>query len=655
MSRRKTVDIFAIPSNAIPGEFGFVHPLVVESRRPGYPFKFDFLLPLGPIAHDIALQFERYKKKLRSQKSWDALYFGVQRVFRDIIDRQGPGFSTPLSEFGATEWEIAYKRWVIKEKSNQTLKNQTVDEYVSLGNLFVEHLQKAGTLPFFELPDNPKRGEYGHKPTFANIPSAIDPQDGVPETVLRGGEDAIELWTSLEMLHDLSKPETVVERLRLMLSATRRHHEELIRETWAAFTETKIAIETSHFDCVAFEEEYIRDGKFVRGWRDVFSYRPNLWKYIDWKYGGIISDDHSPEIMSFLYNEVGIDDVRRRFHSTTETVVSFVVIILIETLANVEGGRILTLDDLLNAALPGEMRIRWRKGRAQYATYLSAVPVGDADALEIGSLKQISSVQAFNCLKEMGKRITVLAPPELQKALTLCWRQGGRPGKSVVDVISEQTLSKTWHRLNRSNPVISQFRIKLEQIRGTVALLEFYKSGGNVLYIQYLLRHKNFNTTIRYLQDGSTYQFDVEIIRQVQDIIIVAAIRDRHRLKTVLKLNDGRIDFLLRMARNREFFQYDFTEEAEGPDDAVFEELRAFLQDADIVVAGTPKIAAQYMLVSDYIRKNAPELRHTAAWEKEWQVIYVVCEFIIDRTPSHIKVPARALIEKYEAMLGDAI
>jgi hypothetical protein len=403
----------------------------------------------------------------------------------------------------------------------------------------------------------------------------------------------------------------------------------------------------------SFEKEFLRDGKYKRGWREPLRDPPALWKYLDWKLGGVFFDDLlPPQILNFLTKELQLSDIRRRFHSTTETVLPFMIIILIETLMNVEACRILKKECLKSSVHKEERKIAWVKGRADDSVFLSAVPVGEPAALDRGSNYEISSVQAVECLKEMARRLVPFADYDEKDCLLLCWRTIVPEGMLHVANISESRVSIRWKEIKGEDPVLDEFHLKLDQIRETVALLEFIKSGGNVFYLKVLLRHKGYNTVVRYLRDRAAYLFDFGAARQVNEMMVVAAARDREHLWEMLELTEEKVRSLLAVVRDAEFFGFVRT----GPaDDAevILGAIEEFLLGVKIFLEGSPAMAAGLLAISAHLRSNAEDLRWTPEWQGTWLPTLVIADYLLSRLPVDIKVRGRELVDEYEISFGD--
>jgi len=508
----------------------FHSPAHSTERRMEY-FNLSKLSPFGPLAHKMAEAFLLAISSVRIGTA-RALHAGVRRQFGLVAKDYQP-------DWDASDWHRAVHAAADATRNDQTLKATTRHQYILNGNIFTRFLQRKRIIPRFVLPQGVENARLAEQPKKA-VSEVMPALDAVsPDLHLQGaGEETIQAWKALSQLMDVSDPEVVHERLKLILGHIRtfaikgiRAHQEAHQ---AALSQASRA---EHERIVRFLK--VNNGRSSRslgsgrGSKSVFTDISSVLSLIEYEYGGFPPSQHEAlAFMRLVYNRFSLKELQYRLFLTTETAVYYLIIILIDTAMNISSALELDVGSLYETEGSNNYKLTWykkRKGEDPIEDYFEGSKTQTDD--------EIGVVEVIKFLKQLNARLRDFAIPSERDKLFLVGNlkgPNGSSGKYRVGILTEHLEGKAWHRLRQRDPLLSRFPITLDMIRSSVLLLECLETNYDLFAVNKKAHHSSVGTTIRYNQRAAVRTLNNSQVREVQDFIVASATASQPQIRSEL-------------------------------------------------------------------------------------------------------------------------
>lgn len=533
-----------------------------SSPRSTQRWIFNGLEPLESLAFTVMSEFEVFSQS-RRRKSGQSAVVAVRKCFAYIATLEE--LRGAVLKGQAVAWRAAIRSWWNSIVEDPSLGSTTCNSYLYSVGRFVRHLQASGLAPQFRLPSPlPNAGE-GSRPRPTLAEPGIAPQmlrKPCPASVKALGGEIEELWEELGRSEDVeSDPKCMADLLELHLDVLRKCAELDARRIWADFEATERMLDKADGSRIAkFLSE--NQGRFNRsrgsgrGSYSIFESRDDVLIYIDMKYGGIIpTQTQDPSLYRLIQNRSYTNaETSRLLVSTPDSVIPFVVIILIETVINIAPLFDMSISDLIESHEPGHKTLKWCKLRAGGKIIERDFPVGGRDQMNIAHDGNITAVKSFECLKKMRRKLVGRVAPN-ERDILLLVLLGNSRGETTRDrsisPINESVLARAFQRFKERHPILSNLTITLGQIRGSVALKMALQPDGNIETIRYLLGHDLLPTTQRYIDRAVVGRLNVDKARRAQNVIVIGATESRPDLRERLGYTDRQVQELLGQHSNK--------------------------------------------------------------------------------------------------------
>lgn len=531
-----------------------------SSRHSTQSWIFSGLEPLGALAYTVMSEFEIHSRSQR-RKTGQAAVVAVRNCFAHIATLED--LREPVLEGQAVAWRAAIRSWWSSLVENPSLASSTCNGYLSSVSAFLRHLQASGLAPRFRLPARLRNATGRPRRTLAE--PGIAPQllaQPCPAYVEELGGEIEELWEKLGRSDDVaSDPKLMADLLQLHLDVLRKCAELEARTIWADFEATSGMLKSANADRIArfLSENRGRSSRSRgsgRGSYSVFENRDDVLAYIDWKYGGIIPTQKEDQNLYRLIQNRSytINETSRMLVSTPDSVISFIIIILIETAMNVAPLMDFSENDLFDSYEPGHKRLRWWKMRADGKVLERDFAIGGRDQMLSSYSGSVTAPRSFRCLVAMRAKLVDHVPQDEKDKLLLVLLGNSRgqvKRESRIAPINEAILAKAFKRFKDRHPILSKLTITLGQIRSTVALKLALETNGNIEAVNELLGHDLLSTSQRYVERAVIGRLNVEKARRAQDVIVIGATESRPDLRARLGYTAQQVEELLGRHSNK--------------------------------------------------------------------------------------------------------
>ncbi len=512
MSKRGTeFDIFKVPSPAaFTGATNL--PLRLERRRQKYSdsntkLNLTDAKNFGAFANVLAKEFLAYTSGV-SPATQDAYLFPVQQLckFAGNFD-----LSRTAESWGAIEWKTLVDSYADNIKKATGLRPTTKNDYIDGVNRFMRHMQVKNIIPEFRLPKGIKNAHLtaGRKKSVGELLPTNWSLFETPPAIAAADEEIREVWRQLTLLWNTGDSKVVLARINLIFKAIREAAQREIREAWSEFKKVNSQIAATDVQAV-FDFLEKNNGRYTRslgsgrGCKSIFEIRENLLAYIAARYDGIVpSKEIDPQLLRFVWNNGGLKAFRDMFHTTADNIIPFLSIMLIDAPMNVSDSLEVTTDCLEQTEHPSKFWFHWIKDRADEDNLSVSVRIGHRSALELDSERDITIPQCIECLLKMRSRLTNVAIGGDEKYLFLVLSANPDVVKSTAQNrgvpasvrLNDSRAAKAWRRFCKRHPVLSEFRLTLDQFRTTCLLKEKIETG-NIFRVQRKGAHKNLSHSL---------------------------------------------------------------------------------------------------------------------------------------------------------------
>jgi integrase len=623
---------------------------------------FECLEPLGPIGHTVMEEFETWTAS-RKRKSAQGAIIPVRGLFRFIAEserlREGM-----LKADDVSGWHTGLHTWWKRIKDDATLAPTTRNTYLGQVKGFLAHLRSQGRAPRLAFPKPIKGASNGRprRPTLAES-GMIGGQGSrqCPDYLRDLGDDVVDLWHRLRASPDVSAdPGRMLDLLDLHLEVLRKIAQEEARGIWDGFQATARMLE--HADTGRIErflaENYGRSARSLgsgRGSRSIFGSRDDVLAYVSSRYGGVMPSRFEDE---FLYRLVtnrfgGVAEISELLHSTTDTAISFIVILLIETVMNVAPLLDLRTDDMRDSEQPGHKWIRWWKDRAKGVELGRDFIIGQRDQMAPGFQGHITAPQAFACLLEMRERLVPHVPPGEDEVLllvrTLSTSRSAPTAAGLIAPLNEKTLDAAWDRFKKRHPILADLPITLSQIRSTVALKRALETNGDLMVIKELLGHASIGTTERYIKVAAVGRINEHKIRRATEFLTIKATDGNAELQEMLGISAAQAAALLALERRKPFgIRCRDDRKGAAPGTTPGETCTRFPHCAvcdERFVVESVETATEMHAFKRHILNEKPRLEgeNLARWSEVWAPLVLFFNVALDRMRPDIRARGREL------------
>ncbi|ODS52541.1 MAG: hypothetical protein ABS40_18525 [Agrobacterium sp. SCN 61-19] len=454
---------------------------------------------------------------------------------------------------------------------------------------------------------------------MANVRKLIKDLDSHPAL------DAITRSALLELdaLDDLTDSAQVLRRIDLLLDATRRLVSRSIRDFWAEWQEVRRIVAAGYFDPEGFLRRYCVSRhplKLKRGWRRELTDDTDMIALVEYLYDGIIPiNEYDNPIVRWIYNQYPIEHFRSRLHSTPDSVLPFLVLMLLENPMEVSSAAELKTDALVSTQNPGNKRITYIKKRARHRTIYMIWSAGDERTLRKASTAKIVSATAFGCLLEMRSRLVPFAEPhEVGKLFLVLGHKGKR---DTVRNISADRIIDAWDRLRSRDPLLARYRFTLDKIRPTLILRTYIVSGGNIFEAYRVAQHKLLSTTQRYVNENVSEFLSSAHARNVQGSISISVTKIHPDLRKLGFFDEKISNIILKKAENIGFMSY--ADRGNGKIDSIKSEMVRFFTSGQIFIVEDVNVASEIVAFKAHLLAEAATLRTHPDYETSWLPLLV--------------------------------
>lgn len=595
----------------------FVYSPAHSSERRWVYFNFRPCAALGPLAPRLASEFVVWTsdKELPSARG---SFIPVRAWLVRLAETVSAG-NDSADCWPAERWRSETFEWWLSVRSDPDLKDTTKNQYRAAVRGFIGRLQTSNILPWFSFPKAIEKPAGDKKPTLANVRKLIKDLDGHPAL------DAITRSALLELdaLDDLTDSAQVLRRIDLLLDATRRLVSRSIRDFWAEWQEVRRIVAAGYFDPEGFLRRYCVSRhplKLKRGWRRELTDDTDMIALVEYLYDGIIPiNEYDNPIVRWIYNQYPIEHFRSRLHSTPDSVLPFLVLMLLENPMEVSSAAELKTDALVSTQNPGNKRITYIKKRARHRTIYMIWSAGDERTLRKASTAKIVSATAFGCLLEMRSRLVPFAEPhEVGKLFLVLGHKGKR---DTVRNISADRIIDAWDRLRSRDPLLARYRFTLDKIRPTLILRTYIVSGGNIFDAYRVAQHKLLSTTQRYVNENVSEFLSSAHARNVQGSISISVTKIHPDLRKLGLFDEKISSRILKKAENIGFMSY--AGRRNGKIDSIKSEMVRFFTSGQIFIVEDINVASEIVAFKAHLLAEAATLRTHPDYETSWLPLLV--------------------------------
>ncbi|MBP2443806.1 hypothetical protein [Rhizobium leguminosarum] len=621
-------------------ELNVYSPKHSTPRRRVY-FNFAICAELGPLAPRFASEFVIWMADLVVATARGKLV-PVRYWMRHLAhaDAAYPEDWTP------TQWQFHTTEWWLSIRSDPDLKDVTKNEYLYHVQNFIAHLQQRQVIPRFKLPKAIRGAKGRKKITVAEVlkQNKENPKDDLLP------EDVKSALAELDFLDDLTDSAQVLRRIEIILDATRSFLESKIRSFWTEWTATRQYLDLGVFDPEDFLEKFAvsRDPlKLRRGWREVIDSRARIIALVEYMHGSMLPVSTSDPVLRLVYNEYSVGEIRDLMHSTPDSVLPFLALVLVNDPIEVSSASNLFATSLKTTSNPSNVRLTYLKKRARYRKINVIWAASDERTLKLASRRRIEPATALGCILQMREPLQHYAEPaDADRLFLVC---GNKGHGETVKVLSPPILRAAWDRLRQEDPILSRYRYTLDKLRPTLILRSFLVSGGDIFATFHAARHKWLTTTQSYVNEVVTEKMSSSAAREVQDVMTLSVTKDRPHLEKSAGISPVRARAIIEKARHMGFLEHTGGQSRKK----VTEDLVKFTQ-GEVIVIEDASVAAEILVFKEHLVSELPILRTSSDFESVWLPLLVYVNGCLAALPPDVLERGRKLASELQIAYLDA-
>ena len=616
--RSKAVDVAGSHNiiNFIEPKAGF--PLMVPIANVGRAsskrfFNFTKLAVWGVEGNEYVVEFVRFANSVKAI-SKVGYYSAIRRFLEHCVVASG---GRPPSTWVVSEWRFFTNTFLAEAKKDPRKSNTTYNDLRSTILAFLQHLWNKKKVPQFLIEDRLPENTRGKKLGIGSrVPRQADSLD------LSVADKAF--LDELAKNSDITDPAQLINRTTLLQKRVRSYFEGLVRLRWDRFLWADTLITTpSDFDVEGFVSRNLVTHSppiLQEGWVKEI---PDVGAALK------VADRIGPHFFHSRYVNADVQTLSRRFRikETRDCIFPSPIVLapfqtlLLSDLANEAESALAMKSDCSQLNEDATITtIRWVKGRGGAAIMKDAIrPAGSASSLELDSTSKIESHQLIVALNKMQERLVKHAVDECKTDLFLCFSLRDDPGKSST--LTNSMARYSFNVLRKRDPVLSLFPITLDSFRSTAGDLAFLQSGGNLEVVQRELQHESVATTQGYIRGQAGALLDARKARELQDLMLLTATRNRKSLHEKLNIEKDTVERLSKAAAEAGMFGWQLDADVQTSAEKM-SDFANWMMGAEHVLVESVPVAAEIIAFEEHLRSEAKTLRNFPSWETTW--VYVL-------------------------------
>jgi CBS domain-containing protein len=604
-----------------------------SSERRRVYFNFRTCSHLGPLAARFAAEFVVWAASKERASALAAL-IPIRAWMRHLSEFANVDLSDPLS-WGSETWLLHTTEWWLSIRADADLADVTKNQYRASAANFIARMQTLGLVPRFRFPkgiEKPKRGKKLSLAMVKQVSPEIDDSHRLNDEVRAA-------LAELEFLDDLTDS---------ALGATRSAVERSIRHFWFEWQEARHIVSSDLFDPIGFMERHCISReplKLRRGWQRELTDDTDMIALLEHYYDGIIPiDEPGNPLVRWIYNRFSIGHFRDLLHSTPDTVIPFLIVMLLDKPIEVSYAAGLTVTAMKDTANPSNKRVTYVKKRANHRKITVIWAAGDDRVLDRRSHRPIGAATAFRCLQEMRQPLEKFAEKRDADKLFLVLGHQGR--RETVRALPAQTLIDAWDRFRASDPLLSRYRFTPDKLRSTLILRAFIVSGGDIFEAFRVAQHKSLRTTQRYINEQVSQQISAGDARNVQDAITLRATESRTDLRGELRISERDVKRVMDKATNLGFLAY--SQQPETTRKEMESDIIRFFTTGEIVVIEDTTVAAELTIFKRHLVSELPVIRNDLEFEFTWLPLLVFVNAALEAMLPDVRQHGRQLASEMD-------
>jgi hypothetical protein len=544
------------------------------------------------------------------------------------------------------QWQFYTTEWWFSIRSDPDLHDVTKNEYRNNVENFIGHLQANKVVPRFNIPKGISRVQGGKKITVADVRKRDS--DDIEGPVLP--DDVKSALAELDFLDDLSDSGQVLRRMDIILKAARSFLEDKIRSFWAEWISTRQFLESGSFDPEDFLKNFAvsRDPlKLRRGWRNAIDSRNKVISLLEYLYCSMLPVKTSNPLLRLVYNEYSVGEIRDLMHSTPDSVIPFLALVLLNDPIEVSSISSLQANSIKMTTNPENVRVSYLKKRARYRTITVIWAASDARTLKPASRRRIEPATALGCIVQMREPLQRHAEAaDKDRMFLVC---GNKGHAETVKVLSAPMILAAWDRLRQADPILSRYRFTLDKLRPTLILHSFLVTGGDIFRAFHTARHKLLTTTQQYVNELVSEKMSFGDAREAQDALTLSVTKGRPELLKQVSMPHARARAIMEKASHMGFLDY----AGEQSRKKVAEDFVKFTR-GELIVIEDASVAAEILVFKEHLLSELPTLRTSSEFESVWLALLVFINGCLSALPPDILRKGRKLATDLQIAYLDA-
>lgn len=617
-------------------------PQVGADRTP-ISMDFEFLRPLGDFGKALLKEL-LVQVRDETRPTTSNIYYLVLPYLKKLALQA----STSPTTWSRDRWKVFTDSHILEVRRRGDIEATTKRDIQYKITKFLRSASKRNVIPSFKVIPPARNISGGKKLSIGSVEASGDLGE-IADLSLR------ELADRLRDLTNVNDPEVHQERTSILLQILADFMSDEARRYWRLIQETEgYLADPDGIDVDAFLAEKrisVNPVRFKKGWprkikseRDAvrFCAHPDVFPLL------LNTSSSTNQVKLWLTRRPGgLTRMRERLHSTPESILPFLVLLLLDL--NNEVSSVQKILEDCAQFVEGEKKalIRWLKGRS-HEVQEDWRDVGSPDALRPGSREQITSFQAVQCVLKMRERLVPFAPEQSKRYLFLVsyacdnWRR-------IANVISSEILLKAWDAALNRHPVLRLYRFTLDRIRGSIVLREFLATGSIVSTAQ-KARHNDMGTTQRYVAETAGIMMGHQSVREVQDLLILNSVRKNHGLIDHLGITKARAVAIAEKAYASCFGAWQLPGAPAVPADVPIEDspFVKWMLGAEHLWIESANVAAEIVAFREHLLREADAVRGTQAWYDYWAPMLLMLGVALEIMRVDIRMAGEELAKEYQ-------
>jgi len=601
---------------------------------------FTSLAGWGVAANEMVSSFMTFAHG-HEVKVIDSYHHIIREFLNFLYDMSG---GRPPGEWTTAEWSRFTNSFILSVKRDVKRAASTKNRIRNLVVSFLSQLRDEGVAPPFPVVEGVDVITVGKKLAIGHV-QRLD----LSLDELSISDQA--LLAELDSLNDSAKPELLERRNAILTKRLRMHAERHARLHWEKFLEAeKIVADAGGFDAESFLDQFaisvepliLRDG-----WMSEVG-TPEAALKLAARLGPRIlarADLESPLYRS-LSRKMKVRDLRNMLFPGPETLLPFAILILLDldnepsSVLRMKVGCSQLTDDGTAVA------IDWKKRRAGIYENQEAIrSVGSETCFDINSTEDIGAYQCVKRLVQMRERMKFHVLDVNSDDLFITYMRLDKPRASSR--MYDQTATRHFRAFRDADPILRLFPFTMDELRSTAMEQTYVQTGGDIFKVQRRARHKNLRTTQIYVQGKAGDILDSRKVRDLHDLMVVTATRERKDLQDKLNIDQDRATELAKAAANAGMFGWKLSDSVAEPEDRLSDFVR-WMIGREHVLFETPETAAEIIAFESHLRSEAETLRENPTWETTWVYLLLYLNAAIAEMRPDIRRAGQELADQYQ-------